>query len=250
MADKTSRAGGKILIPAQAIACVIATIAPSGVVWGGSTDFAPTSYLGSPDPNMVWEMLIAGVVVFAFLAAVALWVHSALRKVRRLQLRRNAFVSSRAEPAQPRRGDDGCAEPDRVLQRPLSRDLWPGSVGYFRKHDRTGTAGDAAQARRSRRQRRGLLCTRRHTGRPHYRTARRAVGSGQVFCAGERRFGGDARGLQRAAQAFEGAGIDQAVPGISTRQRAGMRGRPRASRTAAIFLPIKRSNASRVFHAT
>src|SRR6478736_1630945 len=87
---------------------------------------------------MVWEMLIAGVVVFAFLAAVALWVHSALRKVRRLQLRRNAFVSSRAEPAQPQRGDDGCAEPDRVLQRPLSRDLWPGSVGYFRKHDRTG----------------------------------------------------------------------------------------------------------------
>src|SRR6476660_7996916 len=59
----------------------------------------------------------------------------------------------------------------------------------------------------------------------HYRTARRAVGSGQVFCAGERRFGCDARGLQRAAQAFEGAGIDQAVPGISTRQRAAMRGR-------------------------
>ena len=94
MADKNWRAGGKTLIPAQAIACVIATIAPSGAVWGGSTDFAPTSYLGSADPNMVWELLIAGVVVFAFLVAVALWVHSALRKVRRLQLRRNAFVSS------------------------------------------------------------------------------------------------------------------------------------------------------------
>jgi diguanylate cyclase (GGDEF)-like protein/PAS domain S-box-containing protein len=94
MADKNWRAGGKALIPAQAIACVIATIAPSGAVWGGSTDFAPTSYLGSADPNMVWELLIAGVVVFAFLVAVALWVHSALRKVRRLQLRRNAFVSS------------------------------------------------------------------------------------------------------------------------------------------------------------
>jgi diguanylate cyclase (GGDEF)-like protein/PAS domain S-box-containing protein len=94
MADKNWRAGGKTLIPAQAIACVIATIASSGASWGGSTDFAPTSYLGSADPNMVWELLIAGVVVFAFLAAVALWVHSALRKVRRLQLRRNAFVSS------------------------------------------------------------------------------------------------------------------------------------------------------------
>src|ERR1700720_1620858 len=94
MVEKNWRAGGKILIPAQAIACVIATIAPFGAVWGGSTDFAPTGYLGSADPNVVWEMLIAGVVVFAFLAAVALWVHSALRKVRRLQLRRNAFVSS------------------------------------------------------------------------------------------------------------------------------------------------------------
>src|SRR6266404_7905457 len=94
MADKNWRAGGRILIPAQAIACVIATIAPFGAAWGLSNNFAATSYLGSADPNMVWEILIAGVVVGSFLAAVALWVHSALRKVKRLQLRRNAFVSS------------------------------------------------------------------------------------------------------------------------------------------------------------
>src|SRR6266446_898198 len=94
MADKNWRAGGKILSPAQAIACAIATIAPFGAAWGISNNFAPTSDVGSADPNMVWEMLIAGVVVCSFLAAVALWVHSALRKVRRLQLRRNAFVSS------------------------------------------------------------------------------------------------------------------------------------------------------------
>src|SRR6266404_1506336 len=94
MADKNWRAGGRILIPAQAIACVIATIAPFGAAWGLSNNFAATSYLGSADPNMVWEILIAGLVVSSFLAAVALWVHSALRKVKRLQLRRNAFVSS------------------------------------------------------------------------------------------------------------------------------------------------------------
>src|SRR5229473_4780223 len=94
MTGKTWRAGGKILIPAQAIACVVATIAPFGGAWGISNNFAPTSDVGSADPNMVWEMLIAGVAVCSFLAAVALWVHSALRKVRRLQLRRNAFVSS------------------------------------------------------------------------------------------------------------------------------------------------------------
>jgi diguanylate cyclase (GGDEF)-like protein/PAS domain S-box-containing protein len=94
MADKNWRAGGKIVIPAQAIACVIATLAPLGAAWGGSADFAPTSYFGSADPNMVWQMLIAGVAVSSFLAAVALWVHSALRKVKRLQSRRNAFISS------------------------------------------------------------------------------------------------------------------------------------------------------------
>src|SRR5258708_11648751 len=90
MADKNWRAGGKSLIPAQAIACVIATIAPFRAAWG----FAATSDAGSADPNMVWEMLIAGVVVCSFLVAVALWLQSALRKVKRLRLRRNAFVSS------------------------------------------------------------------------------------------------------------------------------------------------------------
>src|SRR6266481_9535737 len=94
MADKTWRAGGKILIPAQAIACVVATVAPFGAAWGISNNFAATSDAGSADPNMVWEMLIAGAAVCSFVAAVALWLQSALRKVKRLRLRRNAFVSS------------------------------------------------------------------------------------------------------------------------------------------------------------
>src|SRR5258706_13225312 len=94
MADKNWRAGGKILIPAQAIACVIATIAPFGAAWGISNNFAATSDVGSADPKLVWEVLIAGVAVCSFVAAVALWLQSALRKVKRLRLRRNAFVSS------------------------------------------------------------------------------------------------------------------------------------------------------------
>src|SRR5438876_2453969 len=94
MADKNSWAGGKIVIPAQALACLIATVAPFGAAWGISNGFTPASYGGSADPNMVWKTLIAGVAVGSFLAAVALWVHLALRKVKRLQLRRNAFVSS------------------------------------------------------------------------------------------------------------------------------------------------------------
>jgi diguanylate cyclase (GGDEF)-like protein/PAS domain S-box-containing protein len=42
----------------------------------------------------VWELLIGGTVMASFLGAIALWVLSALRAIKRTQLRRNAFVSS------------------------------------------------------------------------------------------------------------------------------------------------------------
>src|ERR1700675_967301 len=94
MADKNWQAGGKILIPARAFACLIAILVPLRTAWAMSDNFGPASYLGSADPNTVWEILIGGIVVCSFLAAVALRVLSALRKVKRSQLRRNAFVSS------------------------------------------------------------------------------------------------------------------------------------------------------------
>src|SRR6476646_7962114 len=94
MAGKNRQADGKNLIPAQALACLIATIAPFGNAWGLSENFAPASYVGSADPNMVWEVLIGGIVGCSFLGAIALWIHAALRKVKRSQLRRNAFISS------------------------------------------------------------------------------------------------------------------------------------------------------------
>ena len=82
MAGKNWQAGGKNLIPAQAVACLIAVVAPLRAAWALSDDFAPTSYVGSADPNVVWEVLIGGIVVCSFLAAIALWIHSALRKVK------------------------------------------------------------------------------------------------------------------------------------------------------------------------
>src|SRR5664279_4585061 len=94
MASKNWQAGGKILIPARAVLCLLAAIAPFEAARGVSENFAPTSYVGSADPNLVWEMLIGGIVVSSFLAAVALWVLSALRKAKRSQLRRSAFVRS------------------------------------------------------------------------------------------------------------------------------------------------------------
>jgi len=94
MADKNWQAGGKVLIPAQAAACLIGTLVPFGAAWAVSDKFAPTSYIGSADPNTVWEALIGGVVVCAFLAAVTVWILSALRGVKRSQMRRSAFVRS------------------------------------------------------------------------------------------------------------------------------------------------------------
>jgi diguanylate cyclase (GGDEF)-like protein/PAS domain S-box-containing protein len=94
MAGKNWQAGGKNLIPAQAIVCLVAAAVPYRAAWGSPDNFAPASYVGSADPNVIWELLIGGIVVCSFLAAIALWVHSALPKVRRTQLRRNAFVSS------------------------------------------------------------------------------------------------------------------------------------------------------------
>jgi PAS domain S-box-containing protein len=94
MADKDGQAGGKILIPAQAVVCLIAAVAPSATAWAVPENFSPSSYVGSADPSLIWEMLIGGIAVASFLAAVALWVLSALRKVKRSQLRRNAFISS------------------------------------------------------------------------------------------------------------------------------------------------------------
>jgi diguanylate cyclase (GGDEF)-like protein/PAS domain S-box-containing protein len=94
MAGKNWRAGGKDVIPSRAVLCLLATAMPCSAAWAVSDNFAPTSYIGSADPNMIWEMLIGGIVVASFLAAIGLWILSAVRKVRRSQLRRNAFISS------------------------------------------------------------------------------------------------------------------------------------------------------------
>jgi diguanylate cyclase (GGDEF)-like protein/PAS domain S-box-containing protein len=94
MADKNWRAGGKVVIPAQAVVCLLGTVVPFGAARAASSDFSPASFAGSADPNMIWELLIGGIVVASFLAAIALWVLSALRKVKHSELRRNAFVRS------------------------------------------------------------------------------------------------------------------------------------------------------------
>lgn len=91
MAEENWHEGSMLPIAVQAVVCLASAVAPS---CAHADSFTPPSHLGNLDPNLVWEALIGGVVVCAFLAAIALWIHSALRRSRRSQLRRNAFVSS------------------------------------------------------------------------------------------------------------------------------------------------------------
>ncbi|MGY4425317.1 hypothetical protein ACVWY2_007766 [Bradyrhizobium sp. JR6.1] len=106
MAGRKWQAGGKNSIPARAVLCLIAAVVPVGAARAASAAFAPSIYLGDLDPGVVWELLIGSVVVASFLGAVGLWILSALRKAKRAQLRRNAFVSSAPQPSEPGRGDD------------------------------------------------------------------------------------------------------------------------------------------------
>jgi len=94
MADKNWQAGGKNSSPAHVLVCSVATLFPFGSAHGASGNFAPASYVGALDPGQIWEMLIGSTIAVAFLAALGLWVLSAVRKSKRAQLRRNAFVSS------------------------------------------------------------------------------------------------------------------------------------------------------------
>jgi diguanylate cyclase (GGDEF)-like protein/PAS domain S-box-containing protein len=92
MADKNWRSSGSGLVFVQGMLC-LCTAAPARA-FALSDNFAPPSYVGRLDPNVIWEALIGGIAVCSLLAAIALWIHSALRRARRGQLRRNAFVSS------------------------------------------------------------------------------------------------------------------------------------------------------------
>jgi diguanylate cyclase (GGDEF)-like protein/PAS domain S-box-containing protein len=93
MAHKNWQAGSTILIPVQAVMCLACTAAPARA-FALSDNIAPPSSIAKLDPNLVWEVLIGGIVICSLLAAIALWIHSALRQAKRMQLRRNAFVSS------------------------------------------------------------------------------------------------------------------------------------------------------------
>src|SRR5690349_10066598 len=93
MAGKNWQAGSKSTL-AIAVVCLVASALPLAHALAASSGFSPSSYVGSLDPNVIWEILIGGIVVASFLGAVAIWIVSALRRAKRSQLRRNAFIST------------------------------------------------------------------------------------------------------------------------------------------------------------
>src|ERR1700739_4811393 len=93
MASKNWQAGGGITIPARVVACLLAAIVPSGTACAAVSDFAP--FLDpSISGQLVWEMVLGGIVILGLLLSIAVWVASALRNVERSRQRKNAFVSS------------------------------------------------------------------------------------------------------------------------------------------------------------
>ncbi|MCG2670773.1 EAL domain-containing protein [Bradyrhizobium sp. GCM10023182] len=91
MAEKNWQEGSMLPIAVQAVVCLTSAVAPSRAY---ANSFISPNQIGDFGANLVWEALIGGVVICAFLAAIALWIHSALRRSNRSQLRRNAFISS------------------------------------------------------------------------------------------------------------------------------------------------------------
>ncbi|HVV41608.1 MAG TPA: EAL domain-containing protein [Nitrobacter sp.] len=93
MADKNWQAGGKNSCLARAMmSCATVLLCPAGA--HAASGFTPDNYLASADPATIWEILIGGFVATSFLAAVALWITSALRKAKRSHLGRHAFINS------------------------------------------------------------------------------------------------------------------------------------------------------------
>ena len=94
MAGKNWQAGGRNTIPAGVVACLLAVVAPFHFAFAASRAPELPAYLGTVDPNLVWEGIIGGLAVYCLLVSVTLWIVSAVHKAKGAQLRRNAFVSS------------------------------------------------------------------------------------------------------------------------------------------------------------
>ncbi len=90
------QAGKKTARCVMVAACffVIATCGPALAQSVGLADGVSAAPYSATDRAVIWQILLAGFIVVAFLVSIALWVAAALRRVRHLNLRRESFVTS------------------------------------------------------------------------------------------------------------------------------------------------------------
>jgi diguanylate cyclase (GGDEF)-like protein/PAS domain S-box-containing protein len=88
MAAWIGKAGG------IAASTAVAAFLSSGGAARAASGFAPASYIGGIEPEMVWELVIGGFVLASFMSALALWATSTLRRQRRAHHRKNLLVDS------------------------------------------------------------------------------------------------------------------------------------------------------------
>jgi diguanylate cyclase (GGDEF)-like protein/PAS domain S-box-containing protein len=91
MADKNWQAGGRIMIPAGIVLCLVATF---WAVDASNPESGVVRFLTAADPDVVSDVVLGTLVVCCFLVAAGLWIMSTVRRLRLSQQRRNAFVSS------------------------------------------------------------------------------------------------------------------------------------------------------------
>ncbi|MBV9565331.1 MAG: PAS domain-containing protein, partial [Bradyrhizobium sp.] len=94
MAGKNGQAGGKDEIPARAVACLAAVVIACAPAWAQAGELAPATVIVSVGPDTLWEMLIGGIVVCAFLGSIAVWAHAAMQQATGAQASRDAYVGS------------------------------------------------------------------------------------------------------------------------------------------------------------
>lgn len=85
-----------IASPGRASVVLLALSAAAFLSEASAAAMSPPSIIlaSYSDPSMIWNILVSGFVIFAFLACVILWVMAALRKLRRANTSRSAFVST------------------------------------------------------------------------------------------------------------------------------------------------------------
>lgn len=82
--------------PSRGRALLFAFVAAASMSEASAAGVSPPSLIlaSYSDPSMIWNILIGGFVIFAFLTCVILWGMAALRKLRRANTSRSAFVST------------------------------------------------------------------------------------------------------------------------------------------------------------